>query len=345
MPAKRTSGLRLAVILLILSFLPVTVSAQQNAKESGDEFSLPEVVARVNGVGIQSKYIQFQWNSLMRKKPRTFTAEEKRKVILEIIDQEIVRELVYQEGKAHQVKVEPEQVDEELNAIKEPYETEEAFSKALEDRKITEEDLRQSIQVDLTAKKLLDEQIRGKIHISDENVKKYYADNKDQFLRPEAFRARHIFVSIFPPALVEKSTRAELEARRDELDKEAEKKINGIFKEVQAGGNFAELAQKYSDDAGSAENGGDLDFIYKGVFDPAFDEAVFKLKPGEISDVVKTSYGYHIIKLIETKPQEQARFEEMEEAIQKHLFMEQAQKKVETYLQGLRKKAKIEVLL
>jgi parvulin-like peptidyl-prolyl isomerase len=81
------------------------------------------------------------------------------------------------------------------------------------------------------------------------------------------------------------------------------------------------------------------------VFDPAFDTAISKMKAGDVSDVVNTPYGYHIIKLRETKPAEQATFDEMEEAIQKHLFLEQAKKRVEKFVQGLRKKAKIEVLL
>ena len=81
------------------------------------------------------------------------------------------------------------------------------------------------------------------------------------------------------------------------------------------------------------------------MFDPAFDEAVSKLKAGEVSDVVDTSYGYHIIKLDETKPAEQATFDEMKEAIQKHLFLEQAKLKVEKFVQKLRKNATIENLL
>ncbi len=345
MPVERPLGLKFAVVLFVIALLPASIFAQENSKASSDEIVLPEVVARVNGVDIPAKHIQFQWNGIARKSPKPFAAEEKKKIILEIIDKEIVRELVYQEGKSQQVQVEPELVDKEFSAIKKPYETEEAFNEALKERKISEEDLKHSIEVDLTARKLIDEQIRGKVPISDADVKKYYEDNKKQFFRPEAFRARHIFIAVFPPDLVKKSTPQELQARKEELDKEAEKKINEISKEVQSGGNFAELAQKYSHDAGSAEVGGDLDFIYKGVFEPAFDEAVSKLKPGEISGVVKTSFGYHIIKLIETKPGEQATFAEMEEGIQKHLFMEQAQNKVEMYLKKLRKKAKIEILL
>jgi len=303
------------------------------------------VVARVNGVEIKAKTVAFQLNRAMRENQKPFSPNEQRKIIMAIVDKEIVRELVHQEGKSEQVKIKPDLVDKELKSIMEPYKNKEEFDKALAARGLTEDELKQSIKVDLTAKKLIDDQVRGKIKITDEDVKKYYESNKKKFFQPEAYRASHIFIAIYPPELVKKSSEKELRKRQEELDKKAEKKINGILKELKAGGDFAKLAKKHSNDAGSAQQGGDLDYIYKGVFDPAFDEAISKMKVGDISEVVKTPYGYHIIKLVDIKPAEQVPFSEMEEAIQKHLFMEKAQEKVGHYLQGLRKKAKIEILL
>lgn len=343
MPVTMQRGLLVALILFILALTPAVVGAKSDSKDA--EASLPKVVAKVNGVEIQSKIIAFQLNRAMRENQKPFSVEEERKVIMAIIDKEIVRELVHQEGTSADVTIDPELVDKEFKGIMEPYKTKEEFDKALKDRQLTEDELRQSIKVDLMAKKLIDDQVRGKIKITDEDVKKYYESNKEKFFRPDAFRASHIFIAIFPPELVKESTPSELQKRKDELDKVAKKKIDEVLKEVRAGGDFAELAKKYSHDAASAGQGGDLDFIYKGVFDPAFDEAISKMKPGDISDGVKTPYGYHIIKLVETKPAEQAPFSELEEAIQKHLFLEKAQEKVGTYLQGLRKKAKIEILL
>ena len=92
----------------------------------------------------------------------------------------------------------------------------------------------------------------------------------------------------------------ELKAKKEALDKEAKKKIADILAQLKSGGDFSELAKKYSHDSASAQNGGDLDFIYRGVFDPAFDKAISEMKVGDLSDVVKTPFGYHIIKLEET---------------------------------------------
>lgn len=333
------------LILFMFGLTTLSASADEKPKGAGDDVSLPDVVAKVNGVEIKSGPIKFLMSSAMRKGHRSFSPAEKRKMVSNLVDKEIVRELVHQEGRATNVKIDAKFVEKEFQGVIKPYQNNEEFQKALKARGLTEDELKSSIEVDLIAKKLIDEQVRGKIKITDEDVKSYYDSNQKKFFRPEAYRARHIFISSIPPELIKTTPINELRARKDELDKEAKKKVDGILAEIKSGGDFAELAKKYSHDSGSAPNGGDLDFIYKGVFDPSFDEAISKMKVGEVSDVVKTPFGYHIIKLGETKPAEQATFAEMEEAIQKHLFLERAKKKVEKFVQGLRKKAKIENLL
>lgn len=345
MRVSKRRELMLALILLMFGMAPLIASADEKPASVDNDVSLPDVVAKVNGVEIKSKSIIFQLSSAMRKGQRSFSPAEKREIVSGLVDKEIVRELVYQEGKAAKVEVDSETVEKEFQGVMKPYKNKEEFQKALKARGLTEDELKSSIKVDLIAKKLIDDQVRGKIRITDEDVKSYFESNQKKFFRPEAYRAHHIFISIFPPEMIRTTPINELKAKKEELDQEAKKKIDSILAEVKSGGDFAELAKKYSHDSGSAQNGGDLDFIYKGVFDPAFDEAISKMKVGDVSDVVNTPYGYHIIKLDETKPPEQATFTEMEEAIQKHLFLEQAKKKVEIYLQGLRKKAKIEVLL
>ena len=117
---------------------------------------------------------------------------------------------------------------------------------------------------------------------------------------------------------------------------------NSERKELKEGADFEELAKEKSDDQASRDQGGDLELIYKGILDPAFDEAVSKLKPGEISEKVTTRFGFHVIQLIEKHPPEQVPFDTMENSIQKFLFMEEAKKQVEVYIEGLRKQATIE---
>ena len=122
----------------------------------------------------------------------------------------------------------------------------------------------------------------------------------------------------------------------------AEQKIDKVIEELKNGADFEELAKTQSDDESSRENGGDLDFIYKGIFEASFDEAVAKLKPGETSGKIRTRFGFHVIKLIEKKPAEIATFEEMKPGIQQHLFLEEAKKHVANYVEKLKQNAKIE---
>jgi len=337
--------LMFALIVLIFGLMPMTACADEKSTNAENDVSIPDVVAKVNGVEIKSNSIKFQLSSAMRKSQRKFSPAEKKKIISNLVDKEIVRELIHQESKATKVKIDPKTVEKAFKGLMKPYKNKEEFEKALKARGLTEDELRSSIRVDLMSEYLIDDQVRGKIKISDEDVKKYYESNKKKFLRPEAYRARHIFISIFPPELIRSVPINKLKAIKEKLTKKAKKKIDGILAEFKSGADFAELAKKYSQDSASAKNGGDLDFIYKGVLDPAFDKAISKMKIGDVSDVVKTPYGYHIIKLEGTKPAEQATFAEMKKAIQKHLFLEQAKVKVEKYLRGLKKKAKIEILL
>ena len=137
------------------------------------------------------------------------------------------------------------------------------------------------MQIDFNARQLLNAQIKGKINISDEEVKKYYEDNKSKFHRPEAYHTRHILAAYFPPEALRNQTVEELKKNKEYFARIAEQKIDKVIEELKNGADFKELAKTQSDDESSRENGGDLDFIYKGIFEASFDEAVAKLKPGE----------------------------------------------------------------
>ncbi len=328
--------------LIALSIFTFPVAGKVSAQSSVQPLKIPEVVAKVNGVDIQSKYIEFRLNQILKNVKRPLTLRERTSVVKDLIEKEIVRELVNQQGEKKNLEVDSDLIEKEMAALRKPYKSDEEFEKALSARKITLDDLKHSMKVDISARQLLNDQIKGKITIADPDVKKYYDDNKQKFVRPESFRTRHILAAIFPPDLLKSTPVAELQNRREELRKKAEERIGAIIKELENGANFEELAKTKSDDEASRENGGDLDVIYKGVFDPSFDEAVSKLNPGEITGKVETRFGFHVIKLIEKRPSEQAPFDELEPAIQKHLFMEEAKKVVEVYIDKLRKQAKIE---
>ena len=330
--------------LMWFSFPGPVFAEDPKSKDLIGNLIIPDVVARVNGKPIYSKQIKFRLVRMLKQINPPVDLTQKGRIIRALIDKEVVRELVYHEGKSRNLTVDSETVEKEMEALRSAYESEEEFQEALQKREITVDDLKRSMGVDILTLQLLEKQVKGNVEVTDWAVRKYYDDNKEKFFRPETFRARHIFIAPYPLDLLKTTPKDEVEAKKKEHIAQAEKKIRDILQEVKDGADFAELAKKYSQDAGSAEKGGDIDFIYRGVFDPAFDEAVGKLKPGEMSDVVQTRFGYHVIKLIENRPALQAPFTEMKQGIQKYLYMEEAKKKVEEYVETLRDEAKVEVL-
>jgi parvulin-like peptidyl-prolyl isomerase len=330
------------ILSLVFSFISLENTTAQTRPTPKLNIEIPKLVARVNGVDIESKYIEFRLNQILRTVPRPLTVKEKTSIAKDLIEKEVVRELVSQQGKKENLEIDNELIDKEMTSLRASYSSEEEFMKALKARNITLEDIKKSMQIDINARQLLNAQIKGKINISDEEVKKYYDDNKPKFIRPEAYHTRHILAAFFPPEALRNQTMKELQKNKEYFARIAEEKIDKAIAELKKGADFEEVAKNQSDDESSRENGGDLDFIYKGVFDASFDEAAGKLKPGEISGKIKTRFGFHVIQLIDTKPSETAPFDDMKPGIQKHLFLEEAKKQVASYVEELRKKAKIE---
>jgi parvulin-like peptidyl-prolyl isomerase len=338
-PSGRIFGIVLLVSLILSA--PVGAAEPLGGEDLTEGMNIPRVVAKVNGVELRSDYIRFRVNLDMRRIGQNLNAQQKAKLAGAIIEKEIVRELMYQEGHAKGSGVSPETVEKEMQEFKKSFGSEDEFQQALKVRGISEDELKKGIEVDLIAKQLLDDRVKGKIHITDTQVKKFYEDKKESFKRPESFQVRHIFVSYVPFDVVQNTSPEEMKEKADEYRVASKNKIDEVYGKVKAGENFEELARQYSEDKASADKGGDLDFIYKGVFDPMFDKAVADLKVGETSGIVETEFGYHIIQLMETKPSDYAPFAEVKESIQKHLFMTDAQKLVGRYIEALRKKADI----
>lgn len=327
--------------LICSSAFPGTVKAQTRPNPKL-KIEIPKLVARVNGVDIESKYIEFRLSQITRTINRPLTVKEKTSIVKDLIEKEVVRELVNQQGEKENLKIDSGLIEKELKALRANYASEEEFNNALKARNINLEDIKKSMQIDINARQLLNAQIQGKINITDDEVKKYYEDNKSKFQRPEAYHTRHILAAYFPPEALRNQTIEELKKNKEYFARLAEEKIDKVIEELKKGADFEELAKTQSDDESSRENGGDLDFIYKGIFDASFDEAAGKLKPDEISGKIKTRFGYHVIQLIEKKPSEMAPFDEMKPGIQKHLFLEAAKKHVASYVEKLKQTAKIE---
>jgi parvulin-like peptidyl-prolyl isomerase len=145
-------------------------------------------------------------------------------------------------------------------------------------------------------------------------------------------RANHILISV--PADADASVKAEALA-----------KATKILKDARGGKDFAALAKEFSQDPGSAAQGGDLGFFAANQMVPPFSDVAFKLKPGSISDVVETQFGYHIIKVVEKQPSHTVKLDEARPRIEQQLKQMNGQRETQAFIESLRHKGKIEILI
>jgi peptidyl-prolyl cis-trans isomerase D len=165
--------------------------------------------------------------------------------------------------------------------------------------------------------------LRAKVTIPESDVEKEYKNNEEQYKTPEQVRASHILLK------TEGKDDAAVKAKAEE-----------ILKQAKSGADFAELAKKNSEDEASAKNGGDLDYFGKGRMVPEFDAAVFAMQPGQVSDLVKTQYGYHIIKLVDKKPATTRPYAQVRQQLHDQLAYQRAQAQAADLAQNLEKQIK-----
>ena len=167
------------------------------------------------------------------------------------------------------------------------------------------------------------EALRAKTVVPAADIEREYNNNSEQYTTPEQVRASHILLKT--------------EGKDDAAVKA---KAEGLLKQARGGADFAELAKKNSEDEASAKNGGDLDYFGRGRMVPEFDQAVFAMQPGTISDVVKTQYGYHIIKLVDKKNATTRPLAEVRQQLNDQLAYQRAQAQATDLAQSLEKQIK-----
>lgn len=187
----------------------------------------------------------------------------------------------------------------------------------------------EKIKSKLLAKTVIEKQVIDATKISEDDMKKYYEDHKKDFEVPEQINASHILVKT-------------KEGATDAENKAALEKAEGLLKKIKGGADFATLAKESSDCPSSAK-GGELGLFSKGQMVPEFEEAAFKLKPGEVSGVVKTKFGYHIIKITDKKEPRTKDFNEVKGEIENRLLKEKQKAAFEEYTKKLKDSAKVTV--
>lgn len=224
--------------------------------------------------------------------------------------------LVKQESDKANIQVTDADLDKEMEQIKKSFGSDEEFAQALATYNMTLDSLKKDMQVQVQLRKLLEPQVK----ITDEDIKTYYDSNLESMKTPEQVRASHILVG----------TKEEAET---------------VLASLQGGADFAALAKEKSNDTASKETGGDLDFFAKGQMEEPFETAAFALKTGELSSVVQTSHGFHVIKATGHKDAATPTLDEKKEEIRQTLSEKQISTLSQSWLQEKRTAATVETFL
>ena len=292
---------------------------------------LPDVLARVNNEAVSRGEFERAVSVLERRAGRPVPADQRDRVFRGVLDNLIGIHLLAQEAERRKVTVADTEVDQRIDALKKQFKSEDEFKKALTDRGVSLATLRTESRKELAVAKMLEAEIKPKISVTDGDVKAFYDKNPEQFQQPESFRASHILIRVESTATPEQK-------------KDARSKAEALLKQVQAGGDFAALAREHSQD-GSASNGGDLNYFGRGQMVPAFEQAVVALKPGEVSGVVESPFGFHIIKLTDHRQPRTVPLAEASGRIGQFLVMQAQQREMVDFVRALRAKGKVEVLI
>lgn len=228
---------------------------------------------------------------------------------------------IYDEAEKEKLLGSKEEIDKGFEDMKKVISEDEEYKKSLEKIGVNDEYIKNQQSQDLAIKKY-QKDFEDKTKISDDEAKKYYDKNKDEFYVDEV-QASHILIS---------TTDENDKPLSDAKKKEAKKKAEEILNQIKDGGDFEKLAKENSS-CPSSEKGGDLGYFGKGRMVPEFDKVAFELKEGEISEIVETQFGYHIIKLVDKK-QETTPFDEVKDSIKQKLVKEKFNKKVEEVIKN-----------
>ncbi len=313
---KGTKLIWLWILIAIIVIAGVSFLIIKLSREKPVDKTTSEIAATVNGEPIYAQDIDDQYNNMNPILQQMYTKES-------ILNQTIDELLLIQEAKNKNIKISDSEIKEELANFKlQNGLTESDFETLLKNQNLTLKELEGLIERRLLIKDLLNETIFKNIDITDDAIEQYYEQNKDKFALPEQATVQHILILI----------------NDNVTDNEAKDKIGEIEDELTAT-NFCELAKKYSEDPGSKDTCGTYTFG-KGEMVQEFEEASFDLDIND-TEIVKTIYGYHLIKKLAYNPAGTQELSEVEEDIKNFLNDEAAQTNFDKLLVDLRAKATI----
>jgi len=302
------------------------VEPKQVTKEPADS-----VAVTVNGAPITEKELDAEIQQMAPRMPRGYLEKNKAQVRQQTLDRMIIMRLLDERIKAAGIVVTEQEVNEQINQIAAQQGMSlDDFKAMLKTRGMNFDEWKKQMQFErrVQFQKLFEAEFAAQLSITDNDASNYYSENIKRFETPEQVKASHILI------------KSDLNADPNEAKAQALAKAQGLLKQIKDGADFAALA-KATGGYPSAPKGGDLGFFGRGRMAPAFDRAAFALKVDEVSDVVQTQFGYHIIKVTDRKEASTKTFAEAKDEIIKTLKQRKQGELAQKYIASLKAQANI----
>lgn len=321
----------MAVVLLVM-----TLASPWDAIRSVQALMIDRIVARVNDDVITLSELQEEGLPLFERLRETYSGQELayqvRQAEREFLEQLILRRLQLQ--YANQIGLTASESDVTA-ALKDVLArnnlTQEQLVELLTKEGLNLQDYKDRLREQIILARLMNQAVRSRVSIDARDVEAYYQAHADEFNRPDEVRVRHIFFRLDPT--MSQPQRAAVHDRANE-----------VLAEARNGGDFASLAQRYSEDA-TAHLGGDLGTIRRGQALPEFEAVIFTLREREVSEVIRTPNGLHIVKIDAIAKGESRPLSEVKTEIEHRLMQTKMEKRFETWTNELRDRAFIEITL
>ncbi len=279
---------------------------------------MSNVVAKVNSAEITEQELDEMVNAYKHQTQRSEVSDEEKKMLLENL---VENRLLQEEATARNLEVTEELLNQQLGFFYQQYGGEEQFKMLLQNQNIQIEDIIENMKKDLQGQLTARDELSKKLNVSEDDINEFYEQNKETIKTEESFRASHILFK-----------------NEDENAKENAEKV---LEDIKNGGDFAELAKEHSD-CPSKEQGGDLSFFGKGQMVPEFENAVVEMGIDDVSNLVETQFGYHIIKKTGHEEGKQLSLEEAKPQIEDVLSKEQSKVIIKELIDGLKEKYDVE---
>lgn len=301
-----------------------------------DDRVLDRVAAVVNGDPVTLSELQertgAEWRRVQSMKPGEARDQARARILQAALDQMVAERLLEAEAKELGVEAADAQVDAAIEDIKRKNRLDdEQLDRALAEQGLDRPTFRRQLRRDIEAFRILEMKVKTRIKVTDEDVRSWYQAHPKEFAGDEQVRVRHIFVPV--PAGASAAEEAGVRAQ-GEL----------ILERLRGGEDFAAVARQASKGPSAAE-GGELGFVKRGTIQPELEKAAFALEVGQVSALVRTKSGYHLLKVEERKAGGPRPLDEVKDAIRDRLSSERVETYRAQYLAELRKEAVVEVRL